>query len=135
MRCDCNHFEKTGLRPIKVLKRGCPKLGGSIRGVRRARNHGRRPTPPPLALDAFRVMRAARGAGRAGLAEAAAAITSDLIKVLEGRRWRNNPLGLVRRFFQNGRRAIRGNPVQDEGGVSLVVNRQPARILALLEVC
>ena len=41
---------------------------------------------------------------------------------------------LVGRFFHYGRRAIRGHPVHDEGGVSLVVNRQPARILALLEV-
>lgn len=41
---------------------------------------------------------------------------------------------LIGRFFHYGRRAVRGNLVQDEGRASLVVNRQPARIRALLEV-
>jgi hypothetical protein len=42
--------------------------------------------------------------------------------------------GLIGRFFHYGWRAVRGNLVQDEGRVSLVVYRQPARIRALLEV-
>ena len=42
--------------------------------------------------------------------------------------------GLIGRFFHHGWRAVRGNLVQDEGRVSLVVNRQPARIRTLLEV-
>jgi len=41
--------------------------------------------------------------------------------------------GLVDRLFHDGRRAIRGDPVQDEGRISLVVNGQPVHILALLE--
>jgi hypothetical protein len=51
-------------------------------------------------------------------------------KFLAMRPWR----GLIGRFFHYGRRAVRGNLVQDEGRVSLVVNRQPVRIRTLLEV-